>query len=101
MRVLVFLFVATIAFATDVPRAPGKLVDIGGHKLHVHCMGKGSPTVVVENGFDEFSTDWVLVRNRPQGSRESVPMIAPDMRGASRVRNHRPIRRSTLNCTMR
>lgn len=32
--------------------------------MHVHCSGKGSPTVVIENGFDEFSTDWVLVQEK-------------------------------------
>ena len=45
------------------PKPIGKLVDLGGYKLHVHCTGKGSPTVVIENGFDEFSFDWMLVQN--------------------------------------
>lgn len=40
------------------------MVDLGRHKLHVNCTGKGTPTVVVENGFDEFSSDWILVQNR-------------------------------------
>jgi len=43
---------------------PGKLVDLGGHKLHVHCTGTGSPTVVVENGLGDFSVDWALVQTR-------------------------------------
>jgi pimeloyl-ACP methyl ester carboxylesterase len=46
------------------PRHPGKLVDLGGHKLHVNCTGHGSPTVVVENGLGDFSFDWILVQNR-------------------------------------
>jgi pimeloyl-ACP methyl ester carboxylesterase len=48
----------------DRPAPPGKLVDLGGHKLHVNCTGKGSPIVVVENGFGDFSFDWVLVQKR-------------------------------------
>src|SRR5262245_28848370 len=44
--------------------APGKLVDLGGHRLHVWCTGKGSPTVVVENGLGDFSFDWVLVQRK-------------------------------------
>ena len=47
----------------SVPLAPGKLVDLGGHNLHVHCTGKGSPTVVVENGLGDFSFDWMLVQS--------------------------------------
>ncbi len=44
------------------PKPPGKLVDLGGHRLHVNCMGEGSPTVVAENGLGDFSFDWILVQ---------------------------------------
>jgi len=43
---------------------PGRLVDLGGHRLHVHCTGQGSPTVVVENGLGDFSFDWILVQQK-------------------------------------
>ncbi len=26
------------------------LVDVGGHRLAIHCVGEGSPTVVLETG---------------------------------------------------
>jgi pimeloyl-ACP methyl ester carboxylesterase len=29
---------------------PGELVDIGGVRLHLHCSGEGSPTVILEAG---------------------------------------------------
>lgn len=51
-----------ISAATPLP--PGKLVDLGGHKLHVNCAGKGRPTVIVENGLGDFSFDWSLVQSR-------------------------------------
>ena len=35
---------------------PGRLVDIGGHRLHINCTGTGSPTVVLEPGLGEPST---------------------------------------------
>jgi hypothetical protein len=41
---------------------PGKLVDLGGWRLHIHCVGKAGPTVVVENGTGDFSFDWALVQ---------------------------------------
>lgn len=44
------------------PRPPGKLVDLGGHQLHVSCSGSGRPTVVVETGLGDFSFDWALVQ---------------------------------------
>lgn len=34
---------------------PGRLVDVGGHRLHLNCTGTGSPTVVLEAGGAETS----------------------------------------------
>ena len=59
--VLAFAISGSGARAQAVPRPPGKLVDVGGHKMHVWCSGAGSPVVVVENGLGDFSTDWSLV----------------------------------------
>ena len=50
--------------ASITPTPPGKLVDLGGHRLHVNCTGKGAFTVVVENGLGDFSFDWILVQTR-------------------------------------
>src|SRR5215208_4508823 len=41
---------------------PGELVDVGGHRLHIHCVGQGSPTVVLDGGTGEMSAHWVLVQ---------------------------------------
>jgi pimeloyl-ACP methyl ester carboxylesterase len=46
------------------PKPPGRLVQLGGHRLHVYCTGRGSPTVVVEAGLADFSFDWILVQRR-------------------------------------
>src|SRR5262249_14535484 len=53
-----------VAATASGPKPPGKLVNLGGHRLHVRCSGKGRPTVVVENGLGDFSFDWVLVQSR-------------------------------------
>src|SRR6202044_1591340 len=62
--VWVGLFGVGMCLADEVPKASGKMVDLGGHRLHVNCVGRGSPTVVVENGLGDFSFDWVLVQTR-------------------------------------
>jgi pimeloyl-ACP methyl ester carboxylesterase len=41
---------------------PGQLVDIGGHRLHISCMGQGSPTVVFESGLANPSADWANIQ---------------------------------------
>jgi pimeloyl-ACP methyl ester carboxylesterase len=45
----------------------GRLVDVGGRRLHVHCTGKG-PTVLLIPGAGAFSFDWSLVRAKAEGS---------------------------------
>ena len=47
------------------PPPPGKLVDVGGWRLHLNCTGnnkKSRPTVVLESGAGDFSFDWSLVQ---------------------------------------
>ena len=41
---------------------PGKLVDVGGYRLHILCQGQGSPTVVMDSAFGGFASDWSLVQ---------------------------------------
>ena len=36
---------------------PGRLIDVGGHRLHLYCTGAGSPTVVLEPGLGGTSLD--------------------------------------------
>ncbi|MBN2387904.1 MAG: alpha/beta hydrolase [Anaerolineales bacterium] len=42
--------------------APGQLVDIGGTRLHIHCTGEGSPTVVIDAGNGDFSLSWTVIQ---------------------------------------
>src|SRR5215212_8660562 len=53
-----------IAAAGDVRRypPPGQLVDVGGSRLHIQCVGTGSPTVVLDAGLGGSSLDWNLVQ---------------------------------------
>jgi pimeloyl-ACP methyl ester carboxylesterase len=48
----------------SAPAPLGDVVDIGGRKLHLRCIGKGGPTVVTENGAGGFSIDWFLVQKQ-------------------------------------
>ncbi len=35
----------------------GRLIDVGGHRLYLHCTGSGGPTVVIEPGAGLTSSD--------------------------------------------
>jgi pimeloyl-ACP methyl ester carboxylesterase len=44
---------------------PGRLIDVGGWRLHLNCTGgaQGSqPTVILEAGSGDFSVEWSLVQ---------------------------------------
>jgi len=74
MKLLVCLAIVSSAFvfippasartspAQSAPVPPGRLVDVGGRKLHLYCTGKGGPTVILEAGAGSFSIDWALVQ---------------------------------------
>jgi pimeloyl-ACP methyl ester carboxylesterase len=44
---------------------PGRLIVVGGWRLHLHCTGTiapAQPTVVLEAGMGDFSVEWSLVQ---------------------------------------
>jgi pimeloyl-ACP methyl ester carboxylesterase len=41
---------------------PGRLIDIGGYRLHLNCVGEGGPTVVLEYGLEGSYLDWHKVQ---------------------------------------
>lgn len=41
---------------------PGDLIDVGGHQLHLHCTGEGSPTVILEAAGFGWSLYWHRVQ---------------------------------------
>jgi pimeloyl-ACP methyl ester carboxylesterase len=70
VELLAFASLATIGFVyehraekrdRDLYPQPGKLVDVGGYRLHLHCVGRG-PTVVLEYGHQGNYTDWFRVQ---------------------------------------
>jgi pimeloyl-ACP methyl ester carboxylesterase len=41
---------------------PGRLIDVGGHRLHAVCQGEGTPIVLLESGIAASSLSWTLVQ---------------------------------------
>jgi len=61
IAVLIAGGVARHRLASRYPPA-GRMVDVGGHRLHLVCSGTGGPTVVLESGMNEFSLSWSAVQ---------------------------------------
>jgi pimeloyl-ACP methyl ester carboxylesterase len=41
---------------------PGQLVVVGDHRMHIHCMGSGSPTVILDASPGNTSASWGLIQ---------------------------------------
>ena len=50
------------------PTPLGKMVDLGGYRIHLYCTGSGKQTVVLSPGGGDFSFAWYLVQQQLQSS---------------------------------
>jgi len=41
---------------------PGKLIDVGGYKMHIDCTGQGTPAVILESGLGDSFFSWQKVQ---------------------------------------
>jgi pimeloyl-ACP methyl ester carboxylesterase len=55
------LAILTLAQGLPAPAPIGRLVDVGGHRVHLYCTGEGSPAVMVVGA---YSFDWNLVQTQ-------------------------------------
>ena len=40
----------------------GRLLDVGGHTMHIDCTGEGSPTVILDSGLGDSYLSWRKVQ---------------------------------------
>jgi pimeloyl-ACP methyl ester carboxylesterase len=40
----------------------GRIVDVGGYKMHIDCIGEGSPAVILESGLGDTYISWRKVQ---------------------------------------
>jgi pimeloyl-ACP methyl ester carboxylesterase len=41
---------------------PGKLVDVGGYRMHIYCIGEGSPTVILDAANMGTVSNWAWIQ---------------------------------------
>ena len=41
---------------------PGQLVDVGGYRMHIYCMGEGSPTVILDSANMGTVSNWAWIQ---------------------------------------
>jgi pimeloyl-ACP methyl ester carboxylesterase len=65
----------TLATARDARRypPPGRLIDVGGYKLHLLCEGTGSPTVVLDAANQGTVSNWIWIQSELAAGTGSAP----------------------------
>src|ERR1700740_1230050 len=77
-RIVVFILIAFVAMAfagflyENISEArdrrsspmPGSLLDVAGKKMHIDCMGEGSPAVILDSGLGDTYVSWAKVQTR-------------------------------------
>lgn len=75
-RIVIFLLIVFVAIALagvayeDVSEGrdrrsiamPGTLVDVAGKKMHIDCIGEGSPAVILSSGLGDTYLSWTKVQ---------------------------------------
>ena len=54
----IYQALATEADQRSAFPGPGEMVEVGDHRLHLNCVGQGSPTVVLDGGWGYTSVEW-------------------------------------------
>jgi hypothetical protein len=80
--------------------SPGQLVDLGGNRMHIHCVGQGSPTVVLDAGLGGFHSIGTSSNRTWLPQLASAPTTVPATAGATRVLNLGHRGRLPRNCTL-
>lgn len=59
---LLFVSFAQSPITAERPRPLGRLVDVGGYRVHLYCRGSGSPAVIITGAGYSFTGDWSSLR---------------------------------------
>jgi hypothetical protein len=76
------------------PHPVGKLVDISGRKLHLNCIGQGTPVVILVHGTGASRLIGVLFSRKSALLPGCAVMIVQAMPGVTQL----PRRKHTVKC---
>ncbi len=79
----------------------GQLIGAGDTRLNFYCSGTGSPTVVFDAGWEDWSPSWTVIQPAVSRYTRRAPTIEPAAVSATRGRHRVPASRSHESCTQR
>ncbi len=66
-----YQWIGTVRDARRLP-APGRMIDVGGRRLHAQIEGRGSPPIVFEAGIAATSLSWIAVQSEVAKSTQTI-----------------------------
>ena len=64
LLILVFSIATRAETDVEIGHPPGAFISLETNKIHLHCVGKGSPIIVFDSGVGGSHMDWVNVQSR-------------------------------------
>jgi pimeloyl-ACP methyl ester carboxylesterase len=58
---------------------PGQLVDVGGYRMHIYCMGAGSPTVILDASNMGTVSTWAWIQSEIAKTSRICAYDRPDL----------------------
>ena len=65
-RLIPVTMLLAISLGAQIPAPPGKLIDMGGRKMHINCTGAGSPELLpeaFEDAAEHFGISEIAVKS--------------------------------------
>jgi len=64
LLILVFSIITRAETDVEIGHPPGAFFSLETNKIHLHCIGEGSPIIVFDSGVGGSHLDWVNVQSR-------------------------------------
>jgi len=64
LLILVFSIATRAETNVEIGHPPGAFVSLETNKIHLHCIGEGSPIIIFDSGVGGSHMDWVNVQSR-------------------------------------
>jgi pimeloyl-ACP methyl ester carboxylesterase len=56
--IFIIAIISVVGYFQFRMEIPGELVEVDGYTMHMRCTGEGSPTVILEAGWGDWSLQW-------------------------------------------
>lgn len=67
MKKILQAFVIIAFLTVSCEKDAGRMIDVDGHAMYLICEGSGSPTIILEAGYNDVSDTWSLVQPEVAG----------------------------------